>query len=360
MTLRVSPGTACSHRVAFWALAGAVASMAAMPWLLWADEIVYRWLQFHRTCATPRQADELQLVVVGLLAVLVVIAMLARGLRHPAELAAAVTSVAAGAAVGELLKTAFERLRPRALPITTGANSFPSGHVMNTTLIAIAAYVLIRRSTAPRWLRALACTCVVASICGQAAARVLHGSHWVSDIPGSVLVALAWSFGAGVFVRPSLRGRLVVAAVAAVAFAVVYHVPAARLSLPSAVDDAALRSATVAGEDDSTSPVDVDASPERQLTVPGTPVGTALRIALQARCAEHPRDCCASVSVTVNGWEAPPLTISSAWHDVHLAPPRGVLRNGPNAVTLEVRGDCAGRGDCARIGVAFARVRSAR
>ena len=215
MTLRVSPGTACSHRVAFWALAGAVASMAAMPWLLWADEIVYRWLQFHRTCATPQQADGLQLVVVGLLAVLVVIAMLARGLRHPAELAAAVTSVAAGAAVGELLKTAFERLRPRALPITTGANSFPSGHVMNTTLIAIAAYVLIRRSTAPRWLRALACTCVVASICGQAAARVLHGSHWVSDIPGETdrhRQSAGGSRGGGVRSRvPCARGAAIVA-----------------------------------------------------------------------------------------------------------------------------------------------------
>ncbi len=332
-----------------------------MPWLLWADEIVYRWLEFHRTCGTPRQADVLQLVVVGLLVVLVAVAVLTRGWRHPAELVAAIATVATGAAVGELLKTILERLRPRALPITSGANSFPSGHIMNTALIAIAAYLLVRRSIAPRWLRALACTLAVASICGQATARVVRGSHWVSDVPGSVLVALAWTLGAGAFVRLSRRGRLAAAALAAVAFPVAYYVPAARLPLPSALDDALLRTAIPAREDDSAFRVDVDAPPERRLTVPGAAGGTVLKIAIQARCAEHPRDCCASISATVNDWEAPRLTISSAWHEFHLAPPPGVLRDGPNTVILKVRDErCAAGRECAGIGVAFARVPGAQ
>ncbi len=331
--------------------------MAAMPWFLWADELVYRWLQFHRTCATPMQADALQLVVVGLLVVLVAVAVLTRGWRHPAELAAAIATVATGVAIGELLKTILERLRPRALPITSGANSFPSGHIMNTALIALAAYVLVRRSTASRWLRALACAVAVASICGQATARVVRGSHWMSDVPGSVLVALAWTLGAGAFVRRSHWGSLAVGLSAAAAFAVAYYVPAVRLSLPSALDDALLRAATPAGEGDSAFRVDVDAPSEQRLTVPGAVGGRVLKIALQARCAEHPRDCCASIIATVNDWEAPALTISSAWHEIHLVPPPGVLRVGPNTVTLKVPEEhCGGGRECVGIGVAFARV----
>ncbi len=346
-----------AERVGLWALAGAVASVVAMPWLLWVDEATYQWLQFHRSCATPMQADALQWVVTGLLVALIAIAVLVRGWRHPRELATGVGVVVSGAAVGELLKTILERLRPRALPITSGANSFPSGHIMNTTLVAAAAYLLVRRSAAPRWVRALAGVLVAASVCLQATARVLRGSHWVSDVPGSVLAAVAWALGAGAFMRLSIRSRVVAAALATAAFAVTYRLPVARLSLPSALDDALLRASTPAGEGDPGLRGDTGALPERRLTVPGVAGAAVLKIALQARCAEHPRDCCASITATVNDWTAPPLTISSAWHEFHLVPPPGVLRDGPNTVALMVHDQHCGDGRrCAGIGVGFARV----
>jgi len=346
-----------ADRAALWALGGAILSVVAMPRLLWLDEIVYRWLQFHRTCATPARADALQDVVIGALIVLIAIAALSGGRRRPRALAASVLATVTGVAAGEIMKTAIERLRPRALPITSGANSFPSGHIMNTTLIATAAYLLVRRSAAPRWVRTLTGAIALASVGLQVVARVQRGSHWVTDVPGSVLVAIAWTLGAGAFARLSSSRRVVAALLAIAVFAVAYRVPAVRLRLPSALDDAALRAATPAGEEDSALRADTGAPPEQRLIVPGAPGGTALKVALQARCADHPRDCCASITATVNDWTSSPLTISSAWHELHLEPPPGVLRNGPNTVALTVRDPHCGDGrGCVGIGVSFARV----
>ncbi|HEY2387004.1 MAG TPA: phosphatase PAP2 family protein [Candidatus Binatia bacterium] len=346
-----------ADRIALAALAGAVASVVAMPWLLGLDEVVYRWLQFRRTCATPAAADAAQVAVMVALGALVAIAALGRGRERPSDLAASVACVATGAAVGEILKTMLERLRPRALPITSGANSFPSGHIMNTTLVALAAWLLVRRSHAPRWMKALAAALAIASVCVQIIARVGRGSHWITDVPGSVLLAIAWTLGAGALARLAVPTRAVAALLAAALFALTYHVPTARLRLPSALDDPALRAAAPTGEDDPALRADGAAPPEQRLIVPGAPGATALKIALQARCTEHPRECCASVTARVNEWTASPLTISSAWHELHLAPPPGVLRDGPNVVALTIDGArCGGGPGCVGIGVGFARI----
>jgi undecaprenyl-diphosphatase len=346
-----------AERVALVAFAGALASVAAMPWLLGLDDAVYRWLQFHRTCATPAAADDAQLAVVDMLAVLVAVGALTRGRERPADVARGITCVATGAALGEVLKTMLERLRPRALPITTGANSFPSGHIMNTTLVAVAAWLLVRRSGAPRWAQRLATMLALASVCVQITARVSRGSHWVTDVPGSVLLAVAWTLCAETRARLAVPTRALAALAVVALFAVTYRVPAARLRLPSALDDPALRAAAPAGEDDPALRPDGALSAEQRLIVTGAPGASTLKVALQARCAEHPRDCCASVTARVNGWTAAPVAISSAWHELHLVPPPGVLRDGANvvALTLDDR-RCGGAAACIGIGVGFARI----
>ena len=346
-----------AERAALVAFAGALASVVAMPWLLGLDDAVYRWLQFHRTCTTPAAADAAQLAVVGMLAVLVAVAALVRGRERPSDVARGIGCVATGAALGELLKTMLERLRPRALPITSGANSFPSGHIMNTTLVALAAWLLVRRSRAPRWIRGLAATLALASVGVQIVARVGRGSHWVTDVPGSVLLAVAWTLGARARARFPVPTRALAALAGAALFALAYRVPTARLRLPSALDDPVLRAAAPAGEDDPALRPDGAPSPEQRLIVAGAPGATALKVALQARCAEHPRDCCASVTARVNEWTASPVTISSAWHELHLVPPPGVLRDGANVVALTVDDRrCGGGPACVGIGIGFARI----
>jgi membrane-associated phospholipid phosphatase len=346
-----------AERVGLIAFAGALASVAAMPWLLGLDDAVYRWLQFHRTCATPVAADDAQLAVVAMLAVLVAFAALTRGRDRPSDVARGIACVATGAALGEVLKTMIERLRPRALPVTTGANSFPSGHIMNTTLIAVAAWLLVRRSGAPRWAQRLATVLALASVCLQITARVSRGSHWVTDVPGSVLLGVAWTLGAEARARLAVPTRALAALAVAALFALTYHVPATRLRLPSALDDPALRATAPAGENDPALQPDGTLSAERQLIVAGAPGATAFKVALQTRCAEHPRDCCASVTARVNEWTASPVAISSAWHELHLVPPPGVLRDGANVVALTVDDRrCGGGAACIGVGVGFARI----
>lgn len=320
-----------------------------MPWLLAADEAVYRWLQFHRTCATAAQADLAQDAVVALLALMIVVAFVTRGRHHFREVVTVVVVVATGAALGELLKTMVERVRPRSLPMTAGANSFPSGHVMNTALIATAAYVLVRRAAVPRWMRVAAVVVAVTSVSAQAGARVFRGSHWVSDVPGSVLLAVAWTLGAVAFPRLSPARRAAAIGAAVTLFVVAYYLPAVRIALPSPLDDVTLR----AGSKEM--PTAADVAPERRFTVDGATGASVLKMALQAQCATDPRDCCLSVDAAVNGWSAPPLTITSTWHEFHLAPPPGVLRPGANTVVVKLGAVRDGREGHAGVGVAYAR-----
>jgi len=344
-----------SH-AALCASIAAAASVGLMPAFISVDESIYRWLQFHRTCQTAAHADMLQQAVVALVAIVIVLALATRGRHHPGEVATGCAVVASGAVIGEILKTVIERVRPRSLPTAIAANSFPSGHVMNTALIVTAAYLLVRRSTAPRWLRVIAGAAAVAAVAAQAAARVLRGSHWPSDVPGSVLVAVAWTLAASTIWRLPPRARVAAAGAALGVFAVAYYVPTARITLPSALDDVVLRATAADAPVSSTTLPGGDVS-EQRLTVIGSAGATVLKMALQAQCVIRPRECCASVATTINQWEAPPLTITSLWHEFHLAPPAGVLRAGANTVVLRAQGGCGGRDGCTRVGVAFARVK---
>src|SRR5262249_6988997 len=118
-----------------------------------------------------------------------------------------------------------------------------------------------------------------------------------------------------------------------------------------------LRAATPAGEDDPALRAAGVPAPEQRLIVAGAPGATALKVALQARCAEHPRDCCVSVTARVNDWATSPVPISSAWHGLHRVPRPGVLRDGANVVTLKVDDRrCGGGPGCVGIGIGFARI----
>jgi membrane-associated phospholipid phosphatase len=347
------------------AATAAIVSIVVLPWTLSADDAVYRWLQFHRTCSTASDAETLQLVVVGVLAVVAGGTIITGAWRCPRQLFAAVAVVVSGAAVGEILKTAIERLRPRSLPMALAANSFPSGHIMNTTLVAVVTCLLARRSTVPGAVRAAVCGIALASIPVQAAARVLIGSHWVSDVPGSVLLGVAWALGAGsVLDRLSARERVAVVILALGLFVLVDLVPATRLVLPSALDDTALRSAlrsrTVAHRMGDAHQADASATAEQRFILRNDGSSGQVKMALQARCPAHVRRCCVAVTATVNDWKAPPVIVTRGWREYRLVPPTGVLREGENVVSLNVRGaepSCAGSADaCGHVRLRYARL----
>jgi len=110
-----------------------------------------------------------------------------------------------GLQLGKLLKNVFLRERPSMLPGIILGHSFPSGHVMNTTLAALAVVVLSAGFRHPARWRAAAGVMVGTVLLG----RLLLAHHWLSDAIAGLLAALALSGLA----LPAVRHRPVVAPV---------------------------------------------------------------------------------------------------------------------------------------------------
>ncbi len=352
-----------SARLAAWAAIGVVLWLLVLPWLLPVDEATYRWIQFHWGGSEERVILQLDLairIVLGLLAGCL-------GLAVTRIRAAAVLGVAAligsGALVSEFLKTAVERLRPESMPIMKTGNSFPSGHVMNTTLFALAVCQLAAMAIPSAGIRRAVYALAVLTVVAQSVCRLGLDAHWVSDLPPSMLLAVVWYCGA-----PAVRGLrwwgMGAAAVSfAVAFLIFYLEPETRLRLPSAMDDQGSTAASIEFGTPSAQSALVgswaNGSPE-----PIGPVAWALDREVGVHVSEgsgedwvmkiaiRPQSCgTASLQlnprllVSVNGWSFPPFRLRRGWREYHLGLPANVLRPGVNTVTFHAkdpRVDCPG------------------
>jgi membrane-associated phospholipid phosphatase len=326
----------------------AVVALIALPLLLPVDEAVYRWLQFHRPCGAYAIAAGIDRTLRATLGVLLLGALVAQRRRRLDLLIGPALLIASGAAFGELLKTAIERLRPSALPGMVSGNSLPSGHVMNTTLFAVVACLLVRQSRAPRWMRIVAYVLAGACVAAQAGTRVLRGSHWPSDVPVSVLLGVAWVLGAGLVWRSSRRAAPLGLAALAAAYAVFYAVPGLRVHLPSALDDpgssvpvlalgppavqaAPLDGALIATRVGSHGVIRV-LDDGTSLSIPyDDDGGGVLKMILRGPRDASPQTCI-RLATSVNEWTAPAVTLLDGWREYHLAIPPGVLRAGANVV----------------------------
>ncbi|WP_354593882.1 phosphatase PAP2 family protein [Frigoribacterium sp. PvP054] len=148
------------------------------------------WLDTALTVYT-NVAGVIALPVLGLL-VVVVLAVRRR------EWVPIVLGLSAGA--GSLLMTQagkelFGRDRPPmsdAVPPYETSASFPSGHTLNATVVVgIVAYLLVLRQTR-RSMRALTITAAAVFALTIGLSRVYLGHHWLTDVVGAWLLALAW------------------------------------------------------------------------------------------------------------------------------------------------------------------------
>ena len=90
---------------------------------------------------------------------------------------------------------------------------------MNTTLVAIA---LVHLASAAEWSRVgvgLVSILGILCVAAEGLFRVVNGSHWASDLPGSVLLAFAWMRAAPAFVvlGPGVLAGIVMLSVTAYA-----------------------------------------------------------------------------------------------------------------------------------------------
>lgn len=108
------------------------------------------------------------------------------------------------------LKALFDRPRPpRSLHLATvGSPSYPSGHTVVATAVAVAVIVLaVRAHEVPRRRPAIALLALLPVVIG--ADRVALGVHWVTDVAGGALIGAGWALVcAAVFFGDGTRAPL--------------------------------------------------------------------------------------------------------------------------------------------------------
>jgi membrane-associated phospholipid phosphatase len=358
-----------SETYATFALFSALAILASLRWLMPLDEIVYQWIQFHRTCGLERASRWIDPLVRGTLIVLIGTAIARGEWRQPGYLIGLLLVFLGGSFAVELLKTAIERLRPNSTPVMMSGNSFPSGHTTGAAMAAVIAILLIGRRGWPSMLRVSGYLVAVGAVVLQGIGRLLNGSHWLSDVTGSVLLGVAWMLGAKSIQRLPRVAMVGLLAAACLAFVVFDDVPETRLRLPSAIDETRSSLASIEfgtaearsalggewgdGPAEPIGPVSWARSPEvtAKLHVIGMAHGI-LKVTLRPATGDDNRRWCARMRVTVNEWSAPEIALARGWREYHLEPPLGALKTGDNTIRFEIIGQPGLKGEEAATGLA--------
>ncbi len=333
--------------VAAMALAALVATLGR--WIA-IDDAIWRAVLFLRGCAADRALDRAITIATRTLTAALVCAIVLHAWTAGARSTWPwVATSLLGLVASKALKHVLARDRPSALPDLALGYSFPSAHVMNSVLAAIAIVVLARRFRhRGRWY-AVAGACVAMLASG----RVLLGHHWASDVVGGVLAAIVLAGLAA----PALARRPVAASVAigiVLAAVLMLDRGAQPDQLPSPL--VGRRTAVVALDVGAADPAlfrgDWSAgAPEppfgafRWLAGAGVatldvPEGTvrdhaALRLAFAGR-PQKAGHACAMLDVALNGTRLGRFAPFVGWREYRLPVPPGVVRAGANELGLDV------------------------
>lgn len=214
----------------------ALSELVCLSALVPVDDIVYGWIEAHRSCRFDHSLgllNEWPLHSLFLVGGLAFVGLTVLGRWTEAWQAAGV--VLLGGFLCELLKTGFERARPSVLPPLAVGNSFPSGHTTGAVLVAgTLGFFLLRQRTSllVKMGGILILFCLVTVVTWQ---RLYLAHHWFSDVLGSALLTSAWLCFAlpsvGLF-RPSRRFAVVWTGLF-ICYQIFYFFPSARVALPS-------------------------------------------------------------------------------------------------------------------------------
>lgn len=142
-----------------------------------------------------------------------VVLVLACWRRRDAEPAMLLVPALLGSLVVTIVgKRLIGRVRPPrelALPPFETSPSFPSGHTLNATVLAVIAGYIALRMIRSRWGRATTVAGCALSALGVGLSRVYLGQHWLTDVIAGMLIGIAWALSviAAYRVHLALRRR---------------------------------------------------------------------------------------------------------------------------------------------------------
>jgi membrane-associated phospholipid phosphatase len=352
------------------ALVAVACEVLLLPRLVGLDAALWRVILYWRDCATDRSVDRVveltTRAAIGLLIAAVLLRARVDGMRRAwPPLAVCLL----GLYVGKLLKNVFARERPSMLSGAIVGYSFPSGHVMNTALAAIAIVVLAAAFRHPRRWRSAGLLMVVIIFLG----RLLLAHHWLLDAVGGLLAAVALNGLALPVVRrrPLLAPALLAAAISVVLM-IVTAAPRLKIHLPSPLsvrerDGVEVHVAEALGSDTLTGrwnpnvehfrrgaylwlegeggvTLTLPAAPDvarRPDDRPSVPAGWQASLAFGGRPEIRERRCL-TARVSINGQALPAFVPFVGWREYRLLVPPGVLRAGRNDVRFEIT-DASGK-----------------
>ncbi|MCC6766429.1 MAG: phosphatase PAP2 family protein [Deltaproteobacteria bacterium] len=350
---------------------GLAALVASLDRWIPLDEAIWRWILLVRGCGADvlveRAVEAATHGLAILLAIVSVLHLRAGGARSAWPWLA---TWVLGLLASKTLKHVFTRDRPSALPDLTIGYSFPSAHVMNGLLAAVAvaglAWGFRHRA---RW-----CAAAAAAVAIVIAGRVLLGRHWATDVLGGVLAAgILAGFAAPAIARRPVAAPLVLGAVVVAVLGLDARLGESGFRLPSPL--VARRAAFV----------DVDVGPEMtsprrgawraaglerpfgsylwlegeaSLMLPVDPGDVAAASATSLVFAARPekrRGSCLRLDVSLNGRAIAELVPFVGWREYRLPIPAGVLRVGDNELSFVARRPTG----AARFAVTYARLAGA-
>jgi membrane-associated phospholipid phosphatase len=366
--------------VGFVAAVALVCELLLMPRLVEIDAALWRVVLYTRGCTTDTLIDRIVEVTTWVaIAVLIAAALLRLRSGGVGAVWPPVAVCLLGLHLGKVLKNVFVRERPSMLPGSILGHSFPSGHVMNTTLAALAIIVLAAGFRHPRRWACAALTIVTVIVFG----RLMLAHHWLLDAVGGLLAAIALNGLALPLVRrrPLLAPSMLAVALTIV-LAIVTRERTLGIRLPSPLsihetDGVELQIADVLGSDalnggwitpaehfrrgmyawlkgSGMATIDMGALDARhdRTNVRPIPAGWQASLAIGGRPDISERRCL-TMQVRVNGRDLPPFVPFVGWREYRLLLPAGTLHPGANDVRIGVT-DAAG--EPWRFAVAYLRV----
>lgn len=182
------------------------------------DKSILRGLRTAQDAAVPigpawLKTAMIDFTALGGVAVLTLITVLAVGYliaaRKTATSSFVAASIAGGAILSAVIKSALARPRPELVPhlVHVTSPSFPSGHAMNSAIVYMTLAVLLARSEKRRRVQIyLICVAIALSLI-IGCSRVFLGVHWPSDVLAGWVVGASWASLCSLIARQLLRKR---------------------------------------------------------------------------------------------------------------------------------------------------------